>query len=419
MMFSTKINALHLGIFLTSIMLIQTSEAKPGYPALQPAIYNGAISCSACHSGTNATENNANTTYGLLFGNNSNDDNGGSIASAYIKLEPYDIDRDGFSNGQELRQTSGYFSSASATPTLTAADMTLPAGHQAKAVDGGAVSELTVTGSSFANDITSFGKSSTGAPTTGTTATFMFKFGGMQTGASATFYDENTLVIPSTPANTSDSGFVTNVIAGDATLDGSMNITVKDEGVFDLYSQAAFIRTAKARTPTFTPVATPNTLGASISPYAQISPTASVDSYAVIDAYAIIDSNAIVGPYAQVGSYAYIAPNVSVDGYATLSKAVIDPYVSVVSNIATAGTTSLPSGVGYVQAKFSITTTAPAIPTTSGSDGLGGGEGGEGKEGGGSSNTGGLHCMSSGLGLQGLLFFALFATGFMIRRKRS
>ncbi|MDX8380572.1 MAG: hypothetical protein R8M14_00505 [Ghiorsea sp.] len=406
--------ALSASLFVSSVLLAQTADAKPGYPAGQPQIYGGAISCFACHSSSPETENNANTTYGLLFGN-AYDDDRGTLAAAYIALEPLDIDRDGFSNGQELRQITGYFSSPSITPRLTTPDMTSTASHQAKAVDGGAVSEFTVTGSSFANDITIFGKSSTTAPATGTTTTFMYKFGGMQTGATATFYNENNDVIASTPTNTADAGFLTNFILNDTTtLDGSMNITVKDEGVFDLYSQSAFIRTAKARTPTtFTPLTTPNTLGANISPYAQISPTATVDTYAVIDAYAIVDNYASVGPYAQIGSYAYLAPNVSVNGTATLTKAIIDPYVSVAANITTAGTTALPSGVGYVQAKFSITTLSPRIPTISGSDGLGD------RDGGSDGKTTGLHCMTSDLGLQGLMFLGLFGVGFMIRRKRN
>jgi len=407
MMVSKIKMALSASLLLSSVLLAQTAEAKPGYPAGQPLIYGGAIGCTSCHSGTPQTENNANTTYGLLFGNLYGDDNGGTLTTAYVALERYDIDRDGFTNGQELRQPSGYFNSNLAIPTLTTPDMTTTGGHQAKAVDGGAVSELTVTGSSFANDITTFAKSSIGAPITGTTATFIYKFGGMQPGASATFYDENNLVIASTPANTTDAGFASNFIAADATLDGSMNITVKDEGVFDLYSQAAFIRIAKARTANFIPLATPNNLGASISPYAQISPTASVDTYAVIDAYAIVDNRATVGPYAQVGSYAYIASNVSVNGTSP-AKAIVDPYVEVTTSISTDGYSSLPNPVGTVRAKFSISTTAPIIPNITG----GGGEGGTGK-------TTGLHCMTSGLGLQGLIFSSLFAVGFMIRRKRS
>ncbi len=392
------------GVLLSSLLLATQAQAKPNYPAGQPAIYNGAISCSACHSRSPETENNANTAYGILFGN-AYDDDRGTLASAYLSLEPWDIDRDGFSNGQELRQASGYFDSAAIIPTLTNPDMTDVYGNvSAKAVDGGgAVAELSITGSSFANDITFFGKPSIANAVT--TTTFMYKFGGMQTGATATFYDENNAPIA---ANTADGSYSTNLIPGDTTLDGSMNILVKDEGVFDLYSQAAFIRIAKARVPAFTPRTNPETLGANVSAFAQISPTATIDSYAVIDAYAIVDNNATVGPYAQIGSYAYIAPGVSVNGTAPTTKAIVDPYVEVNTNISTAGTTALPNGVGYVQAKFSITTTAPAVPSI-----VGGGKGGEG-----GGDSGGLHCMTAGLGLQGLIFLSLFGIASLLRRKK-
>jgi hypothetical protein len=392
-------------LLLSSLLLSSQLNAKPNYPTFQPGIYGGAIGCGSCHSGARGSESerNANTTYGLLFGNLRS----GNLTSTYIALERYDIDHDGFSNGQELRQPSGYYNSASSTPTLAAPKITYQ-GHQAKAVDGGAVTTFTVSGSSFANDITSFEKSSVGAPVTGTTTTFMYTFGGMQTGAMATFYDENNAIIAATPANTGDGSYLANPISPtDTTLDGSMNITVKDEGVFDLYSQAVFIRKAKARTPAFTPTAIFDAY-TGVSPYAQISPAAQVDQYAVIDAYAVIDRYAVIGPYTQIGSYAYI--NAPVNGTSP-TKAIVDPYVEVTTNIATDGYTSLPNPLGTVAAKFSITTTAPIIPNVTGS-----GEGGEGGEGG---TTGGLHCMTTGLGLQGLMFFGLFATGYLIRRKRS
>jgi len=396
------------GILLSSLLLNTQVQAKSWYPASQPAIYNNAIGCTTCHSGTPQTERNANTTYGLLFGNLSDDDNGGGLLSAYIALERYDIDRDGFSNGQELRQTSGYFNSSALTPTLTAPDIN--AGNvMAKAVTGSPVTALSVTGTSFLNDITTFEKPDIANAVT--TTTFMYKFGGMQAGATATFYDENNTPMA---ANTADGSYSTNLIPADTTLDGSMNILVKDEGVFDLYSQAAFIRIAKARTPTFTPIAAPNALGANVSAFAKISPSANIDSYAVINAYAIVDNNATVGPYAQIGSYAYIAPNVSVNGTATLTKAIVDPYVNVKTSITTAGTTALPTSTGYVQAKFSITTTVPIIPSITGVGDENEGEGGEGGE-----SSGGLHCMTTGLGLQALIFFGLFAAGFMVRRKRT
>jgi len=404
MMVSKIKMALSVSLLLSSALLVQTAEAKQSYYDNQPSIYNKGIYCTECHSGTKQTENNANTTYGLLFGKAYDDDNGGGIASAFVTLEDFDLDGDGFSNAQELRQSSGNFNSKSSIPTLTTPDK-IYLGHQAKAVTAGAVSLLKVKGTSFANDMTTFEKSDTANATTRTT--FMYKFGGMQSGASAIFYDENDNPIPNdTAAGTSQ----TNAIGGTDTrgiLDGSMDILVLDNGAYDLYSQAAFIRIAKARKPTFTPTNVFDVY-TGISPDASISPTAQVDPYAVIDAYAIVDNYATVGPYAQVGSYAYIAPRISVNGTATLAKAIIDPYVSVATSIATVGTTAVRSGVGYVQAKFSITTSAPSTS-------FGGGSGGDGEGGG---KTTGLHCMTSGLSLQGLIFLGLFGVGFMIRRKR-
>ncbi len=395
-----------ISLILSSISFAQLVNAKANYPSGQPIIYNNAIGCTSCHSGTPQTENNANTTYGILFGN-AYDDDRGTLASAYLSLERYDIDRDGFSNGQELRQTSGYFNSSTLTPALTAPDIN--AGNvMAKAVSAGAVAVLTDPGTSFLNDMATFERTTLGVPLT--TTDFMYKFGGMQAGATGTFYDENNTPIA---ANSADGIFAANLIPADTTLDGSMRVTVKDDGVFDLYSQAAFIRIAKARTPAFTPVPNPELINpnAQIDPYAVISSSATIDNYAVIDAYAIVDNNATVGAYSHVGSYAFIPANISIfaSALATDPYAVVDPYVEVKSSITTPGTTSLPNGVGYVKATFSITTTAPLIPSI-----VGGSDGNEGGD-----SAGGLHCMTTGLGLQGLMFLSLFGTGYLLRRKKK
>ena len=400
------------GTLLLNIFSTQ-AQAKSWYPSGQPAIYNGAISCSACHSGSPETENNANTAYGILFGN-AYDDDRGTLASAYLSLEPWDIDRDGFSNGQELRQASGYFDSAAIIPTLTNPDMTDVYGNvSAKAVDGGgAVAELSITGSSFANDITFFGKPSIANAVT--TTTFMYKFGGMQTGATATFYDENNAPIA---ANTADGSSAPNLIPGDTTLDGSMNILVKDEGVFDLYTTAKLQAAAIAKynnSPIALGAATNVPATATVDPYAKVSPTATIDDYAVIDAYAVVDDYAVIGPYAQVGSYAYIAANVDLYSAGTINTyAQVNPYAEVTANITAPSTViASPNGVGYVQAKFSITTTAPAVPT------IVGGSGGDDNDGEGGGDSGGLHCMATGLGLQGLIFLSLFGIASLLRRKK-
>ncbi len=393
-------------LILSSIASTQVVNAKSWYPGAAPASYHiggtlagtNMISCSTCHSSSPETENNVTTSFGIAFGNF--DDN---VTLAYSTLAPLDSDGDGFSNQQEAFAGS-QLNYKTSIPTISLADMTT-ADVSAKATVGGPVSALAlqagVPTTALGGTVSFESPASLGS----TTTDFMFKAGGAQSGASVTFYDNAGTMIP---ANTADG-------AGGANItDGSVNIIVRDEGVFDLYSTAVFIKEATSRTPTFTPVASPELINpyAQVDPYAVVSPTATIDNYAVVDAYAIIDNYAVIGPYAQVGSYAYIAPNVDVYSVGTVaSYAQISPYAQVSANVTTPGIVAAKDGTGYIAAKFSVTTTLPT-PSLFGSSVTGDSDSDED-----SNSTGGLHCMTTGLGTQGLMFLSLLGAVFLIRRK--
>ena len=235
----------------------------------------------------------------------------------------------------------------------------------------------------------------------------MCKAGGEQDGASVAIYDNSGAEIAQTAANTADSGFTAK------TADGSVNVIIKDEGMFDLYSTLGFQQTAIANYTTFVattdPYATSN-----ISPYAQVDPYAKVSSlaivepYAVIDAYAVVDDYAVIGAYAQIGSYAYIAANVDIyTGIDQYSQVTVDAYADVTANITAPTTFNLKSGGCHVSATFAVTTTPPEL-WLRGRTGDGDGE-----------SSGGLHCMTSGLATQGLILFGILIATLLVRRKRN
>jgi len=178
--------------------------------------------------------------------------------------------------------------------------------------------------------------------------------------------------------------------------DGSISVTIADDGPFDLYTTANFQAEAVARTINFTPTNVFDVY-AGVSPDAQISELAIVDPGATIDAYAIVDDYATLTAAATVGSYAYVAPNVYVN-------AIVDPYVSVNTDVYTQA--SLPIPTGTVQTRLAITTSNPATGVVRGGDTEGG-------------DTGGLHCMTSGLSTYGFMLMGLLASTLLLRRKRS
>jgi hypothetical protein len=399
-------------LILSSIASIQIANAKSWYPASAPASYHiggtlagtNMISCSTCHSSSPQTENNVTTSFGIAFGNF--DDN---VAFAYSTLAPLDSDGDGFSNQQEAFSGS-QLNYKTSTPLLTGAVTSgnISVKPYVGTITANDVSLTPLTGFNILGGMVSFTAQNNAAFPAQATATFMFKDGGAQTGATIQFYkNDGTL---NTSISTLDSSFIANV------NNGSVDVGIKDEGVFDLYSTATFINTAITRRPAFIPVASPELINpyAQVDPYAVISPTATIDNYAVIDAYAIVDNNTTIGAYAQIGSYAYIAPNVDIyTGIDTYTNVTVDKYAEVTATVAAAPTTvAVRSGLGYVASKFSVTTTPPTL-SLFGSAATGDDDGND------SNSAGGLHCMTTGLGLQGLLFLGLFGTGYLLRRKKK
>ncbi|MDQ7057270.1 MAG: hypothetical protein Q9N62_01920 [Ghiorsea sp.] len=402
-------------ILATTLLSPNISSAKNWYPGQAPTSYHmgglatGAnmVGCTSCHAGLPYTENNITKSFGVAFARISDDDNAGTLVTAYNTLATQDSDGDGFSNQQEAFFGSD-FNTKAITPFLSTADMNITT-VAAQSTTGGPVNMLTLQAgvpTTALGGTVSFSSPYNNINPTLTTTNFIFQDGGIQTGATIAFYDKNN--VPITSTITTDSGFIVNA-------NGTADVTVKDEGVFDLYSTTIFRNDAKSRTITFTPI----TSGASISPYAtvdayaKISPLATIEPYANISAYAIVDAYAVIGAYAQIGSYAYIAPNIDIyTGIDIYTKVTVDAYATVTTNVISPTTITEKTGIGYVSAKFAVTTTAPVlnIQGTSLADN---------NIDGGSDSTGGLHCMTTGLGTPALMFLGLFIAGYFIRRKRS
>jgi len=354
--------------------------AKPGFPAAQPISYNNAISCSSCHTaGVLESENTVSTAYGRTFNSYINDDLPINAAS-YTSIEHFDSDQDGFSNIQEIVAGSR-FNTASSTPLLIGAitsgvvsakpalnetitlDKVVPTTPTSVVVPVGQKNIGGTVDFSMTN-LTAVGVANTGTPT------FMFSTGGVQTGAIPYFIGNNNVatVIPGAVINTN----------------GSITLSITDEGPYDLYSSTNYIATATSRTP-------------SISPYATVSPYASVSPYAVVSDYATINAYATVGAYALIDTYA------TVDTYA-----VIDAYVTVAANTTVPANTTVAiptTFTGTIKSRMAVVTPTPALPAFAGGEGGG--------------TTGGLHCMTSGLATQGLMVFALLMTGLFLRRKKA
>jgi len=379
------IKTLSLTFIANALFFTTSADAKSGFLALQPAVYNGAIGCTSCHSSsTNANENNVNQPYGILFKTKVGYNN---VSSAgYIRLEGDDSDNDGFTNGQEIYgfsdlnlvsskpillgtgvKTSGTVSVnplvnesvVSVTQVLTtptSVTALTPAGHR----NIGGTVDLVL------NNLTS-GKAS---------PTLLYTTGGIANGASAYFIDA--------------TGAATAISTATVNNSGSITVQLTDEGPYDLYTQASYIASAKTRTPGIDATAV-------ISPYATVSPTAVISPYATINDYATVGAYVLVGNGAIIDTYAVV------DDYA-----VVADSSTVAANSVHAAPTSY---LGVIQTKVAVVTGSPLGQTLT--------DGGAASGGANAATTGQLHCMTSGLGLQGLIFLSLFAVGFMIRRKRS
>ncbi len=407
-------------LILSSIASIQIANAKPSYPAAAPTIYHqggipsggNGIACSTCHWGP-ASEGNVITSFGVAFKARSNDNTG--LLTAYNDLAPFDSDGDGFSNQQEAYAGSA-LNEDQITPSLIPADKTAT-GVQAQATIGGPVDLLsldpmTPTGVvGLLGGMVDFGaKAST--TTSKVTAKFFLKAGAAQSSAliapTILFYNKDNTTAPIDTAN---------CIAGADYLDGSVTVTVTDDSACDFYTTANLQADAVAKynnSPIALGAATNVPATATVDPYAKVSPLAVIDNYAFIDAYAVVDDYAVVGPYAQVRSYAYIAPNVDVYSAGSINTyAQVDRYAQVAANVTTPGLIPSPNGAGYVEAKFAVTSVTPPTPLISGKTNS------IGAPSSGSSGTAsaGLHCMTTGLGTQGLMFLGLLGTVFLVRRK--
>jgi len=410
-------------LILSGIASIQIANAKPSYPAAAPATYHqggtlsggNGISCSTCHWGP-ASEGNVITSFGVAFKARSNDDIGGSLLTAYNALAPFDSDGDGFSNQQEAYAGSA-LNEDQITPSLIPADKTAT-GVQAQATVGGPVDLLSLDPAAptgvvgLLGGMVDFGAK---ASTTGNvSAKFFFKAGAAQSSAvtapTILFYNKDNTTAPIDTAK---------CIAGADYLDGSVTVTVTDDSVCDFYTTANLQADAVAKynnNNSTLPFASTLTINpyATVDPYAIISPTAIIDDYAVIDAYAVVDDYAVVGPYAQVRSYAYIAPKVKLYPAGSINAyAQVDRYAQVTADVTTPGLIPGPNGTGYVEAKFAVTSVTPPTKLISGKINSIGAP----SSGGGTSTTPGLHCMTTGLGTQGLMFLGLLGTVFLVRRK--
>lgn len=366
---------------LAASSFITQAEAKARYLNAVPAEYNGAIGCGSCHAGTPESERNATLPYAITFDRFVDDDF--LSANSFKNLEQYDSDGDGFSNGQEIYGGSS-FNASSDKPILPDATHT-DGVVSAKPTLNQTITSLTTSTSTPANPVNNtkliggtINYTMNNVPAkSDATATFMFSTGGVQTGASTYFVDNNDALslISTTSIN----------------IDGSISVTVADEGPFDLYTKASYIATAKTRTPA---------TGANLTkdPYATVSPLA------VIGHDVTIKANAKVGAYAIVDNYA------TVDTYA-----VVDDYavVSAREKLTSNAIRSIPTSYeGNVQSRMVVATTSPTIPA-----GQGGGDNDSDNDG--ESSAGGLHCMSTGLGTQGTMLSMLLLAGFLIRRRAS
>ncbi|MDX8380531.1 MAG: hypothetical protein R8M14_00285 [Ghiorsea sp.] len=367
-----------------TLIFITSADAKSGFLTLQPTAYNGAIGCTTCHSNANGNENNVTQPYGILFKSKVGYNNASS--AGYIQLEGDDVDSDGFTNGQEIYGFSDVNSSLS-KPVLFGTGVKTSGSISVNAAVNESVDNVTqvLTTPTNVTTLTPTGHRNIGGTvdltlsslTSGQASpTLLYKTGGITKGATAYFVDAN--------------GTASAISTATVNNNGSITLQLTDEGPYDLYTNASYIASAKNRTLSVDPTAT-------ISPYATvaitavISPYATINDYATVGAYAVIGNSAIVDTYAVVDDYAVVADS-----------------STVAANSVHAAPTNY---LGVIQTKVAVVTGSPLGKTIT--------DGGAASGGANAATTGQLHCMTSGLGIQGLMFLGLFAVGFIIRRKRS
>ena len=371
-------------ILLSGLLLSAQAQAKQQYFDQQPYIPK-AVSCTSCHSASsgNESERNANLPYGILFGNTYDDDRGGTVASAFTTIEPFDIDGDGFSNGQEIYGFSN-FNTGTSKPLLLGTGVKSHGVVSAKPLVNetiDAVLQAPTTPASVTALIPAGQKNIGGTidltlsnlTLSKASPTLLFSTGGIVQGAKAYSIDANGAATAITTATVNNSGSIT--------------LELTDEGPYDLYTQASYIASAKMRVPNA------STTTATISPYATVSNLAVISPYATINDYATVGAYAIIGDYAIVDTYA------TVDDYAVVAN-----NATVAANTTQAAPTDY---LGVIQTKVAVVTASPPIRSLTVKDDDEGGDGG------------GLHCMTSGLGLQGLMFLSLFGSAYLLRRKKK
>jgi len=380
---------------LAIVSIVSQADAKERFLNVIPSDYNGAIYCQQCHASPrfSESENNASLPYARTFSNLVDDHN--LSMDDYRRLEQYDSDADGFSNGQEIYGGSDINSSAS-TPHRNIAPsnplfFAVPAGNETITLSSApAVLQTSMVNGQFniggTIGVTMTNLTGGASPNQTGSATFTFSSGGLQADAVVYAYDKNDTPtqLPITKKQPYDNG--------------SGTVTIVDESAYDTFALTPYIAAAKAITLSSKTAAFD--IYGSVSPYAQISPYAHISSTAQIDDYAIIDDYADIQGTAHVSSYAYVAPNSVVT-----SGVTIDPYVNV-SGAVTANAL-IPAFVGTIKTRLAFVTSKPTVLAVNGGDG---GEGG-------SSTGGGLHCMTSGLSTTAMMMLMLLGFGFLLRRQ--
>lgn len=362
-------------------------------------LYTG--SCLTCHA-TPTGENIAwFSQYGkILLSQGANYGNPATFPAVIERAGKLDYDNDGFTVDQEIyggsftdgvlaNNPSTFFVGSKSDSSRTAFGLaTAPAtlDYLSSTLDN---SPYIIVPNSHKNIVSGVIDYTLSNVTTQGTTKFLFNTGGIQPNPTVQFVDTLNATSTIIPAMGSTDGSWT---VGN---DGSISVTITDDGAFDLYSVANFQAKAIARSTNFTPTNVFD-IYTGVSPDAKISPLATVVDGATIDPYAIIDAYAFIDAGATIGSYAYVSPN-------TYVNAIVDPYVSVNADVYTQ--VSLPNPVGTISSRIAITTTAPATGV------IAGGAAGS------ANDSGSLHCMTTGLGTQGLMFLGLLGATFLVRRK--